>query len=182
MTADGVVFVDTETDGVRHGRRTWEVSLISRRATEGEAEMTIIITDSGVSGREEPRALEVNRFEERFNRELVRGEVRMPGARAAAVISAVTTNAWLIAAQPQFDEVNLARLLRWYGIEPTWQRRLRDIESMTEEHLDQFGIGGLQACAKALEIDVDPAVVHTSLGDARLVRDCFDRIFPEVPF
>lgn len=155
--------------------------MISRRPGEDPVEITIIITDSGVTGNEEPYALQVNRYEERFNRELARGEIRMNGQQAAGAIHAFTHGAWLVGAQTQFDVHGLTRLLQWYGFEPAWNRRLREIEGMVEAHLGQFGIGGLQACAKALGIDVDPDAVHTSLGDARLVRDCFDRIFPAQP-
>ena len=174
-----VVWIDTESDGVRPDRRTWEVSMIYRRPGEDDTEMTIIITDSGVTGAEEPYALTVNRYAERFDRELGYGELRMTGARAAAIIHAATRDAYLVGAQVQFDAHSLTRLLQWYGFEPAWKRRLRDIESMVEGHLGQFGIGGLQDCARALGIPVDPTVLHTSLGDARLVRECFDMIYPK---
>lgn len=185
MIDDPIVFIDTETDGVRAGRRTWEISWIHRAPTHDgtiiDAQATVIITDSGVTGREEPVALEVNRYEERFNRELWPGERRMSGEHAARLIHAGTHGAWLVGAQPQFDDHGLRRLLDWYGLVPQWKRRLRDIESMSEAHLGRFGIGGLQDCARALGIEVDPAKVHTSAGDVELTRDCFDRIFPAQP-
>lgn len=184
MTAH-IVFCDSESDGLRADRRTWEVALIHRDPTADapDTEVTIIITDSGVTGAEEPDALRINRYEERFNRQLASGEVRRTGYQAALMIQQLTWGAWLVAAQPQFDVHGLTRLLDWYGLKPGWKRRLRDIEGMVEAHLGRFGVGGLQACAEALHIDVDPSVMHTSLGDARLVRACFDRIFdPQLPF
>lgn len=174
-----VVILDVETDGVRPDRRIWEVSMAWRRPGEDDTEMTIIISDAGVTGAEEPYALTVNRYAERFDRELGYGEVRMPGARAAGIIHAATRDAYLVGAQVQFDAHSLTRLLQWYGFEPAWKRRLRDIEGIVEGHLGRFAIGGLQDCARALGVPVDPATVHTSLGDVRLVRDCFDMIFPK---
>jgi hypothetical protein len=174
--SEPICFVDIETDGVRDDRRLWEASII-RVDADGVSEQTVIVTDSGVTGREEPEALEINRYHERFVRQLTYPEMRAPGYAAARVLYQLLDGAWFVAAQPQFDAHSLSRLLRWHGHEPPWKRRLRDIESEIEAHLGTFGIGGLQACAKALGVPVDAAVMHTSLGDARLVRACWERIF-----
>ena len=178
MTDYPVCWIDTESDGVRPSRRTWEVAIIRQDSADSTpTEITLIISDAGVTGKEEPRALEVNHFETRFVRELQRGESRLPGQRAARIIHDLTKDAWFVAAQPPFDAHSLTTLLDFYGYVPEWKRRLRDIESLTEGHLGLFGIGGLATCATALGVEYDPSVLHTSMGDARLVRACWEKIF-----
>ncbi len=170
-----VCFIDTETDGVRPDRRVWEVSIIRQSPAEPTEEATLIIADAGVTGAEEPKALEINRYWDRVNRTLQHPELRLNGFRAAHAIQEVTRDATLVGAQPQFDAHGLERLLRWYGLEPQWKRRLRCVESMAMGWTGAE-LGGLAECAAAVGIEVPQDELHTSYGDAKLCREIWNEI------
>ena len=170
-----LVYLDTETDGLRSDRRIWEVALILREDDESDEHyLTLLIEDVDLSNAD-PKALEIGRFEERFHRELLPHERRVREFQAAHILQEWTDTATIVGAQPWFDTHGITTLLDRHGLAPGWHYRQRCVESMTMGRvLGQ--VGGLVACAEALGLKVDDRTVHTAMGDALIVRDIWDLI------
>jgi hypothetical protein len=143
-------------------------------------EVTIVVIDIDLSSAD-PKSLAMNGFHDRHPQgtrfqETVPDVLYLTEKDAAAALELLLRDAEIIAAQPAFDLEAIGNLLQRQGADRTWHYRARCIESLAAGHLRKDP-GGLQACAKALGVPVDPDVMHTSLGDARLVRACWERIF-----
>lgn len=174
-------FVDTETTGVHPGRRAWEVAVI-RRDDEGQREWLWQVADVDLSGAD-PAGLKVGGFYER-HLPTARPSVDAgawitprlrPEAEVAREVEQVTRGAQIVGAVPSFDTITLDAMLRRHRLIPAWHHRLRCVESLTAGHL-RAEIGGLRACAQALEIEVDPQAEHTALGDARTAMAIWDAV------
>lgn len=172
-----IVFVDIESTSLRHDRRAWEIALISRYDT-GDVEDTFLIHDHHLDlGNAELMSLKIGRFHERHPR--YSGDMSVTlwhEGDALQEIERLTRDAQLVGAVPSFDAETLAARMRAHGICPSWRHRLRCVESLTCGFLGRE-VGGLAKCAEALGIVVDQDAEHTALGDARMTRAIWDRVF-----
>jgi hypothetical protein len=173
------LWLDTETHRLPPGQRPWEIALIED-VGGAVSERVIVVLDIDLTDAD-PKSLAMNGFHDRhpLGIEFVgytAGVMYLPAADAAAALDLCTADAEIVAAQPGFDLEGIAALLREHGFRPRWHYRTRCIESETAGFL-QRDVGGLQDCAKQLGIPVDPTAVHSALGDARLVRGCWEHIF-----
>lgn len=173
-------FLDTETTGVHPGRKVWEIAMI-RRDNKSQREIQFFVD---VDLRDaDPFGLKVGGFYERHpvGRYLSGLEPGAPEgstwsqASAAEMVAVWTHGAHIVGAVPNFDTESLDKLLRAFGRLPAWHHRLRCVETLTAGYLGRE-IGGLSDCAKELGIEVDPAAVHTAMGDARTAMQVYDRI------
>lgn len=138
---DAICFLDTETDGVHHGRQAWEIGLIRVDGT-GRHELTFML-DIDLSAAD-PFGLAVGRFYERhpLGRDLSQRDAQDPeylpatvdptvGRREAARrIARYTHGATIVGLVPSFDTEVCADLLRAEQLRPGWHYHLQDVESV----------------------------------------------------
>ncbi|MDR6861944.1 hypothetical protein [Phycicoccus sp. 3266] len=177
-----IVFLDTETDGLHAARRPWEIAMVRRDSDGTERTLTMYVAldlrDS------DPKALQIGRFWDRHpsGRRMV-GKSPSPGDSAtvysshdaAKFVMEWTFGATIVGAVPSFDTEVLGRMLRHHGYLPSWNHRIRCVETMTAGYLGKDP-GGLRDCADALSVRYEHDRLHTALGDATLARDIWDHL------
>ncbi len=176
-----LAFVDIETIGLDHRRhQPWEIGLILRSDHYGpdtEHSWNLLVD----LGKADPMALTVSRFYERSDAMLISHP-----ARAAEQFARLTHNAVLIGANPAFDAGFLEKWLRDNGACPGWHYRVVDVEAMAIGYLaardwSQAASLGVpwhsNALFATLGLDLTNYERHTALGDCRLVRDAYDKMF-----
>jgi DNA polymerase III epsilon subunit-like protein len=170
-----LAFVDTETTGLHPNRRPWEVAIIRRDLSGVAPEASIVIQVSDVDLSDaDPQALSIGRFYERHG-VVTRGSQLLTESQAARVVEQWTRGAYLVGAVPSFDAGTLDPMLRRHRLVPAWLHRLRCVETLASGHLGRE-VGGLKDAAKALDLSVDQAVLHTAMGDARLAAAIWDAV------
>ena len=176
-----IVFLDCETDSLHPARKAWEIGMIRRDGDE-QRETSFFVSLNLQSS--DPNALAIGRFYDRHPAgRKMSGKPASPGDAtpvysvhdAAKTVMQWTFGATIVGAVPSFDTITLERMLRGEGYLPSWNHRLRCVESMTAGALGEE-IGGLRACAEALDIEVDLAGHHTAIGDARLAMAIYDEL------
>lgn len=176
------VFIDSETTGRGPDRRPWEIAVLYEDSVFSSGQVYVVL-DVDLS-QAEPEALAMNGIHDRhpiFTGQQPSNDLSvsyLSEADVSMTLHRVLQGVEWVGAQPQFDTECVAAMLRRHGLEPSWHYRLRDIESMTEGFLRR-SVGGLQDCARALGVPVDQTTVHSALGDARLVQQCHEAIFPK---
>ncbi len=106
-------------------------------------------------------------------------------AAVAAVLAPMLAGATLIASNPGFDTGFIADFLRYHGHAPAWSYRLRDFASMAYGYLQAtLALGaegrdcalgcpdigsGTHDFARALGVNPERFVLHSALGDVRLL-------------
>lgn len=144
MTDRPIVFLDTETNGLHHDRRPWEIAWIRREPDGTEVENVIHITDVDNTNAE-LQGLQVGRFHERWRgysaayrwshfsaaSSPAKGEpVAVSESNAADIIERETRGAIIVGAVPSFDTEVLAAMLRRHQRCPAWHYALVDVENM----------------------------------------------------
>lgn len=193
-----IAFCDTETDGVHHGRKSWEIAII-RREPDGR-EMTwaeFVEIDLATA---DPFGLRIGRFYDRhpLGRHLAHkhaGNPPEPGYGtlpaehsfitrhdAAFRVAQLTHGAHIVGAVPNFDTEVFAELLRDEGLTPAWHYHLIDVENLVVGYLAGKGrpvAPPWKSDDLAEAIGVPPVPDdqrHTALGDARWVRAIYDAV------
>lgn len=177
-----LVFLDTETTGLRPDRRAWDVGLIIRdpgQPGDGVEHQWFVDADDLDLGNADPFGLEVGRFYERHPQYNgtddgflhVEEEVTV-----LASVEAITRGAILIGAVPNFDAEVLGERMRANGILPSWHHHLVDVETLAAGALRQPPPWDFDAMLAAYELKYDDADRHTALGDARMARDLYDAV------
>jgi len=179
MTERPRVFLDTESTRLPPNHRPWEIALVSDYPT-GTTEVVIVVTDLDLSDAD-PKSLAMNGFHDRHPKgDRFAGEdptvMYLTESDTASALEFLLDKVEIVCAQPPFDLECIGALLSRNNAERTWHYRTRDIESLAEGFLRR-PVGGLQDCAKLLDVEVDPLAVHSALGDARLVRACWHAMF-----
>lgn len=203
-----LAFLDTETTGLDpREHEIWEVGIILRLDSDeccpGDFEYAWQLRPD--LDKADPKALEINRYHERFN---------VPDGSAAATISPENGDPWIgylsrsealidiqevldgahiVGAVPSFDDAFLKAAFWPLSLRVKWHYHLIDVETLTVGWLE-----GDAAAARA-EVDasltsgvtfpwdsedlsarmgVDPAAFdrHTALGDARWARAIYDAV------
>lgn len=184
-----IAWIDTETSGldpIYHD--AWEVAAIVRDTDDPGPDAEHVWQFSIREGHADPKALEVSGFETRFLVRTGRGwgaarigdglVFNLSRAEAVAEIQDVLRDAWIVGANPGFDNAFLAVLFGRAEHKVTWQYRLTDIESMVMTRMGWPTPRSLRESAEALGIEVDEATRHTALGDAKLCRAIYDALIP----
>jgi DNA polymerase III epsilon subunit-like protein len=181
-------FIDTETTGLdRKRRRIWDFACIVREPdSDGgvDVEHQFFIDVSLKNA--DPFALNIGHFWERFPGWQARGQEGATEARrngtlvspwdAAKRIAQLTAGAVLIGAVPSFDEESFAALLRKTGLVGRYDYHLVDVETFAAGYLGLEPPWKNDVINKAAGIQIPEEDRHTALGDARGVRDLYDKI------
>ncbi|MGW0043452.1 hypothetical protein [Rhodococcus sp. NPDC003348] len=194
-----IVFLDTETTGLHHDRRPWEIAMIRRDTNGIEIEQLIQVIDIDLTTAE-LKGLQIGGFFERYvghnpigadsNIEIVTEK------EAAELVYITTAGAIIVGAVPNFDTEVLAAMLRRHKLCPAWHYQLVDVETLAagwiagrEREATALGFplrledrkvappwrsdDLSRACGVNPPSDVDR---HTALGDARWVKRWYDRL------
>lgn len=185
MTNAPIVFLDTETDGLRPDRKVWEVAMV-RRDENGDREVVMQVTDVDLSGAE-LIGLNIGRFHARHHMycptgndtwfrnlrmhpvdsiEVPLGEVPTYfGAEAdvAKVVEEWTRGAHIVGAVPNFDTECLAAMLRRHGLCPTWHYHLIDIENLAVGYLHGVAARAVDEAQEWGE-SPDPALIERQMS------------------
>jgi len=183
VTARALVFLDTETTGLRHDRRAWEVGAI-RRDLEGKETTLHLFVDVPLDDAD-LNGLRVGRFYDRHpyfadTEPACSAEVATE-AEAARAVERFTRGAVLVGNNPAYDAATLDPMLRRHGLLPAWHYQLIDVVPLAAGYVPRtrrpappwrsVDVGMMVGVAPPAE---DAA--HTALGDARWVRDVFDAV------
>lgn len=153
------VYLDTETTGLDPERhQIWEIAFAVDDGPIQSGTVTHRIDTA------DPKALEINHYEERVDKLAL----RLPAVRAmlleASALHALT-GATLVGANPAFDAAFLRA--RWH--ESPWKYRLLDIEAFAMPGLGLHEPRGIAYIAEALGVQ---APDHTAAGDVHTLREC----------
>lgn len=165
-----LVFLDTETTALHHGRRAWEVAMIRVEPghTVGRG-LSFFIGDVDLANAD-PKSLQVGRFYDRHP--LYNGTYEgdnahswvhatpldRPGpkllteAQAARVVEQWTRGAHLVGAVPSFDAAVLDGMLHRHKLSASWHYHLIDVEALAVGYLH----GLHHAFAPRVIVGVDP--------------------------
>jgi|SRR5882672_12079327 len=188
-----ICFIDTETTGLNRKRRQiWDFACIVRDVEEAgggsyvDTEYQFFIDYIDLSDAD-PFGLKVGHFWERYPGRAVNGDPRQRvNARhdrtliseddAAERIAEMTADAIWVGAVPSFDEETTAKLLRRNGYIGRWDYHLVDVETLAAGYLGIEPPWKNDVINKAAGITIPEADRHSALGDARGVRDLYDKI------
>jgi DNA polymerase III epsilon subunit-like protein len=188
-----ICFIDTETTGLdRKRRQVWDFACIVRdlddngnltgHDTEHQFFIGVDLTDA------DPFALRIGHYWERHplalpsdpaGKELYearKAKRLVDDYTAAGMIADLTANAIWVGAVPSFDEETIAKMLRRNGFMPRWDYHLVDVETFAAGYLGMEPPWKNDVINKASGIVIPEADRHTALGDARGVRDLYDKI------
>jgi len=184
-------FIDTEATGLdRRRRKIWDFACIVRDIDERNSpsyvdqEVQFFIDVSLRNA--DPFGLKVGQFWERFPGWQTRGQEGRVQARkdgslvtpwdAAKRIYELTIDAIWVGAVPSFDEETCAKLLRKSGLIGPWDYHLVDVETFAGGYLGIEPPWKNDVINEAAGIKIPEADRHTEIGDARGVRDLYDKI------
>lgn len=165
---DPVVFVDTETTSLnRITGEAWNIALIT--PVGGEFQWYIRPNALYTADAD---SLRINRYYEHLSH-IVWNTPEV----AAESIAQVLSGKHIVAAVPDFDAWFLAKILREYNHAPAWHYHLIDIETLIAGKYEIHPPYDSDELIMRLGIDPNSYERHTALGDARLVRDCYNLVY-----
>lgn len=196
---NALVFLDTETTGLHHDRRPWEIALIRREPNGYTSELQIYVKDVDLSAAE-LIGLNVGHFYE--NHPLFRTDHAVPPhsereelgpgvrltteAKAAVIVERMTRGATIVGAVPSFDTECLAAMLRRHKLCAAWHYHLIDVEAVALGYLHRAGPYPRKLLDLPIKSDalselcgVQPPSDeerHTAIGDARWVQRWYDTL------
>jgi hypothetical protein len=192
-----LVFLDTETIGLGPKCDVWEIGLIRRPAGGSDTEYSWLIRPDLATA--EPTGLRIGRYYDRIGAMVASqpgsarvvvaptgGNLSTNGFVVAADVAKLLDGATIVGAVPDFDTQHLGRMLRKYGQIGTWHYHIHCVETLAIGYLAGQGkpIPDLPVRSDDLSrlIGVEPPSAtdrHTALGDARWVRDIWDKVMME---
>ena len=181
-----LVFADTETTSLHPDRRAWEVGLIIRpaggtRADETEHNFFVDVDDLDL-GNADPMSLKIGRFYQRHPQMQAEWPIGLQVHDEKYVMGQVermTRGAWIVGAVPNFDTEVLSARMRWRDICPAWHYHLVDVENLAAGALALPPPWGFDDLLQAFALTYNETDRHTALGDARMVRDLYDRVITD---
>lgn len=187
-----IAFIDTETTSLRHDRRAWEVGIIYRQRGYPDVPYQWFIQAADLDlGNADPASLKIGRFYDRhpeFTGRLATEPAALGERKVLQQVESLTRGAHLIGAVPSFDAEVLSNRMRANGICPSWHYHLIDIEPVAIGYLRGLGkpVPDLPWKSDDLSrmVGVEPPGDedrHSALGDARWVRDIWDRVMGGAP-
>ena len=179
-----LVFLDTETTSLdRRKRRIWDIGYITRFTEDPKDEIDIekqMFVKVDIT-HADPVSLKIGGYWERHPEPypFQRREGESPSTAEPVMCQEVARDfldATIIGAVPSFDEETLERAFRRWHFIPTWRYHLIDIESMAAGALGWEPPYNFDEVLKEFGLSYDSQSRHTALGDARIVRDLYDRV------
>ena len=177
-----LVFLDTETTSLRPDRRIWEVAGIMRQPGTGEeSEFVYMITVGDLDlGNADKQSLEIGGFYKRhpqaaMGRPTGIGKTRLE-VNVMAALEVGLRDAVIVGAVPNFDTEVIAARMRAHGLLPSWHYHLVDVETLAAGFLGIHPPWSFDQILAEFALAYDEADRHTALGDARMVRDLYDRV------
>lgn len=153
------VYLDTETTGLNPLRhQVWEMAWALDDGPVNSAVVPHTLDNA------DPRALEINRYHERWDRANLR-DIEQP-------LRAAIQGQTLVAANPAFDAAFLQSRWGCWGNAP-WKYRMLDIEAYAAGVLGWDKPYGLATIAE--ELGIEPGD-HTAEQDVRCLRECHKRL------
>ncbi|OZE10226.1 hypothetical protein CH249_14190 [Rhodococcus sp. 05-2255-3B1] len=198
---NALVFLDTETTGLHHDRRPWEIALIRREPSGRTTEQRVFVADVDLSSAE-LIGLNVGHFYDSHpsfravdpialsdgveERKLSPGTWLATEAKAAVLVERMTRGATIIGAVPNFDTECLAAMLRRHNLCAAWHYHLIDVEAVALGYLHAASPYPSQLLDLPIKSDalselcgVQPPSEeerHTAIGDARWVQRWYDTL------
>jgi DNA polymerase III epsilon subunit-like protein len=178
MAGTRLIFLDTETTSLdRRKREIWDIAYIIRDYQHEDIERQFFLDPPMKDA--DPTSLKIGGYWERhpnWKRTSPKG-VCLSEYSAARRVAQDFLNAHIIGAVPSFDEETLYKFLRSCGIAPTWHYHLIDIESMAAAAVGLEPPYNFDKLLAEFGLTYNEEDRHTALGDARMVRDLYDKIF-----
>ena len=180
MSGLKIVFCDTETTGLGPKRQIWDLALIVRdgESPDDVEHQWFFPVDLAKA---DPIALDIGRYYDRHPDPWDQG----PGMRGADAVSywphhagdiaGLLRGALVVGAVPWFDTQALDRTLRRYGALPTWNHHLVDVEALAAGRLGMRPPWNFDQVLAGFGL-ARGEDRHTAIGDARLVRDLYDKV------
>jgi hypothetical protein len=187
-----LVFLDTETTGLAEHCEVWEIGLIVRTETGDEEFGWRIRPDLTTA---EPTGLLIGRYYQRMSGHaacpvgyawqfahpddeddpLPANERHTSAERVATQVAQLLDGVTIVGAVPDFDARHLTRFLRANGQASTWHYHLVDVETLAGGRLRMPPPWDFDELLQLHGLVYDETDRHTALGDARMVRDLYDR-------
>lgn len=178
------IFFDTETTSLhRTKRRIWDVGYIIRDDHAPDIEKQFFVSASLRNA--DPISLQIGGYYDRYPNPFPSFSSRAFAAvedqiitepEMCEIVARDFYNAYLVGAVPSFDEETLARAFHRYSYQITWKYHLIDIESLAAGALGMLPPWNFDNILLSYGLEYDERDRHTALGDARMVRDLFDKV------
>ena len=174
-----LIFCDSETTGLdRKTRLIWDLAYIIRDPGEADVERQFYM-DVDLH-KADPFALNIGRYWQRHPNPYrsFRSEDDEGVTSRFEVVHAVAQDfkgATLVGAVPSFDEETLAKLLRAHGMRETWHYHLVDVETLAAGRVRLPPPWNFDVLLAEFDLAQNNDR-HTAIGDARLVRDLYDKV------
>jgi hypothetical protein len=178
-----LVFIDTETTGLKLHDHIWEFAAI-RRFADGTESVTHIHIDHDPD--------KTNGLPEKYRNDIlarfgVGQHIYTPAGAASIIHAALYGQPHLVGANIAFDAGMIERLLDAHGLEAPWHYHLLDVETLTVGMLADMGRSVERPwrsddLAELISVDQtdddgNPRFErHTALGDAHWVRTWWDQL------
>jgi hypothetical protein len=175
------VFLDTETTSLRHDRRVWDIGLITRDedGKDVESQWFIDIDDLDL-GNADLMSLKIGKFYERHPQARTGVEPLWSDTHSEmdvmTKVETITRGATIVGAVPWFDTDVLGQRMRANEQCPSWHYHLVDVETLAAGAFRLPPPWNFDKVLAAYSLTYDEADRHTALGDARLVRDLYDKV------
>lgn len=174
-------FLDTETTSLDADTgEIWEVGMITRDtgengATETEDHWFLPVTLEHA----DPISLDIGRYHERHPQgNAYDGTTKTPlpgGCEFAHGFAGLTHNAHLAGNVVSFDADRLRKLLRAYGVMPSWHYHLVDVEALVAGRLGLAPPWNSRDLSAAIGVEMPTDEErHTALGDAYWAMRLYD--------
>jgi DNA polymerase III epsilon subunit-like protein len=176
-----IVFLDTETTSLRHDRRAWEIGLIVRWGNgDVDEEHSWLVSAADLDlGNADPTSLKIGRFYQRHPDKSDASGRTFGEMRALLDVEELTHDATIVGAVVNFDTEVLTTRMRANGMCPSWDHHIVDVETLAAGALHKPPPWKLDELLELYGITYDEADRHTALGDARLVRDLYDKVMAD---
>jgi hypothetical protein len=192
VSVSALVFMDTETTGLRLDDDIWEFAAVRREPDGSESELHLFIEHDQRKCRNLPEAFLADHLR-RFPA-CGHGDVTSQSSAAHQIRNFTQGRAHIVGAVPNFDTERVDLLLRRHSLKPDWHYHLLDVENLTVGWLyGRYGPrdGGppveaegeavalpwdSDLLSRAVGVEPDDFDRHTAMGDVRWAMAIYDRI------